>query len=184
MSIFLFTGAQSTGKTTLLKRIVNEYPENDLVTNVVRNLKKKNSVTINKQGNYNSQQIIFDTLENKLEVASSSVVLGDRGLIDVVAFTKYLYTQNVVSEYEYHTQLKRLGDWHLRHQNDCIYMYTPIEFPVVSDGIRDVDECYREYIDETIHELLEYSNIEYHIITGTVSDRLDKVRNIINSKIL
>lgn len=182
--MFLFTGAQSTGKTTLLRHIVSEYPENTLVTNVVRDLKKNSSIAINKQGNYNSQQIIFNTLENKLEAIDNNIILGDRGLIDVVAFTKYLYTQNVVSEYEYHTQLKCLENWHLKHQNDCIYMYTPIEFPAVSDGIRDVDECYREYIDKTIHELLELSNIEYHIITGTVSDRLDKVRNIINSKIL
>ena len=183
MSIFLFTGAQGTGKTTLLKRIVEELPDFKLVTNIARDLKTNNNIALNKQGNQESQQLIFDTLKRKLDENISYDIIGDRGLTDVVAFSRYLHEQGKIDKDNYDKQLSKLKNWNNTNKQNCIYLYTPIEFPVVDDNTRSTDEEYRKSIDKYIYQFLQEDNVRFFTITGSVENRLELVRNIINNEI-
>lgn len=183
--LFTFTGAQGVGKTTILNEVVKEYKDMEVITNIVRSL-HNDGVKINKKGNGKTQQLIYDTLKkeyiNFLYNDHEDINLGcicDRSLVDVVAYTKYLYDHKKASKKSYEDQLKDLKEWAIYHRYGCKYIYIPIEFPVVSDGVRDVDEEYRMEIDNNIKWLLQECEIDYYILEGTIEERTEMMKNII-----
>ena len=67
-----FTGASGTGKTTMLNKLHELYPDLKIKTNVVRDLVKEKGIKINEMGNDEGQKVIFDAydkflIENKNE---------------------------------------------------------------------------------------------------------------------
>jgi predicted ATPase len=184
--LFTFTGAQGTGKTTILNEVIKEYKDMETVTNVVRSL-HNDGVKINKKGNGKTQQLIYDTLKRKYidYLYNSSYedfntgCICDRSLVDVVAYTKYLYERGKASKSSYEEQLKDLKEWAIYHRYGCLYIYIPIEFPVVEDGVRDVDEEYRAEIDKNIIWLLQECGFDYYILEGSVEERVEIMKNII-----
>lgn len=59
--------------------------------------------------------------------------------------------------------------------------YVPIEFDVIDDdGFRPLDKDYQILVDREIKLLLDFYHIPYHTLTGTVEQRINKVKNIIN----
>lgn len=57
--------------------------------------------------------------------------------------------------------------------------YTPVEFDIVDDGFRPLDKDYQILIDREIKLLLDFYHIGYYTLTGTVEERIDKIKNII-----
>lgn len=101
----LMTGAQGTGKTTLLKALQNE-PEFDnwkFYTNVVRTMVEEEEITINKEGTSESQKKIFDKYTQIMEDAMKQPSISDRCIIDVNAYTSWLLiiaarkTRNIIT---------------------------------------------------------------------------------------
>ena len=184
--LFTFTGAQGVGKTTILNEVIKEYKDMETITNVVRSL-HNDGVKINKKGNGKTQQLIYDTLKkeyiNYLYNASyediNSGCISDRSLVDVVAYTKYLYERGKASINSYDEQLKDLKEWAIYHRCGCKHIYIPIEFPAVEDSVRDIDEEYRKEIDKNIKWLLRECNIDYYILEGTIEERTEMMKNII-----
>ena len=183
--LFTFTGAQGVGKTTILNEVIKEYKDMGVITNVVRSL-HDNGIKINKKGNGKTQQLIYDTLKkeyinflyNDHEDINSGCI-SDRSLVDVVAYTKYLYERGKASKNSYDEQLKDLKEWAIYHKHGCKYIYIPIEFPAIEDGIRDVDEEYRTEIDNNIKWLLQECEIDHYILEGTIEERTEMMKNII-----
>ena len=176
MHRIIFTGAQGTGKTTIL----NYYKEQGslVITEVVRNLSKK-GVKINRDGDEDGQTKIFKEYKKLLGVRDFQGYFSDRGLIDVVAYTKQLVTEGKVSQEFYEKQVKNLKKF-IADNPDIVYLYFPIEFAIEDDGVRDTDENYRNTIDANIRSLMEECNIPMITIAGSVEDRIgrvDKVRN-------
>ena len=92
MKKYYFTGAQGTGKTTLLNKVKVFYPDYIFITEIVRNLNKTKNIKINELGDETSQIIIFNTY---LEILlTQDMYISDRSLIDVVSYTKYLADNN------------------------------------------------------------------------------------------
>lgn len=172
----VFTGAQGTGKTTIL----NEYRDKgfEIVTEVVRNLSKK-GVKINKDGDEKGQTKIFN--EYKKIFTEKDHFISDRGLIDVVAYTVYLARHGKVSEEFADKQLKQLSKF-LATNPDIFYCYFPIEFDVVDDGVRDMDEEFRKEISDIILSLLGAFGMGFVPITGTVEERTARIQAMINWK--
>lgn len=172
----IFTGAQGTGKTSVL----NEFKEkgHDVVTEVVRNLSKK-GVKINKDGDEKSQTKIFN--EYKKIFSEKQDFISDRGLIDVVAYTVYLARHGKVSEEFANKQIKQLHKFVINNM-DFFYCYFPIEFEVVDDGVRDLDEEFRNEISEIILSLLGALGLSFILVTGTLEERVGKVQELIDWK--
>lgn len=183
-----FTGAQGTGKTTLLNQLVGESIKFDsginihTITNVVRNLVRREGVQINKKGNSASQNLIFNEYLKIFNGIDTNIDwVSDRSLIDVVAYTKYLYEHKKASKKCYESQLQSLKLWceeNLRVK-DTLFVYFPIEFEVVNDGVRSLDEDYRKEIDKNIKDILTDINVNYYIIEGSQDERLEMMKNII-----
>ena len=172
MSKIVFTGAQGTGKTTILEKFKQDSYE--VITEVVRNLAKQ-GININKDGDETGQQTIFNTYKNLL--GSTENYVSDRCLIDVTAYTIYLHKQGKISE-EFTDEMIRQLHQFTTQNPDIIYCYFPIEFPVVGDGVRDMDEEFRKEIDEIILSLLKLLKIRFVPVIGSEEERYKVIRAV------
>lgn len=170
----VFTGAQGTGKTTIL----NHYKDQgfNVITEVVRNLAKK-GVKINQDGDEKGQTKIFN--EYKKLLADTPNYFSDRCLLDVTAYTIYLYRAGKVSEDFANKQLKNLHKFMLANP-DIFYCYFPIEFDLVDDGTRSMDVDFQKEIDSIILSLIGSLGLGFVVINGSVEDRIAKIDKLMD----
>ena len=57
--------------------------------------------------------------------------------------------------------------------------YLPIEFPLVDDGVRYTDVEFQKQHDRETKLIMDYWKIPYHTITGSLSERVEQVKNIL-----
>ncbi|MEV5387739.1 AAA family ATPase [Streptomyces sp. NPDC052721] len=58
------------------------------------------------------------------------------------------------------------------------FVHLPIEFPLVEDGHRPVNERFRSLADEMLLKVLDELRIPVHIVGGTIPERLQKIMDI------
>lgn len=164
------TGAQGTGKTTVL----NMFKENGwpVITEVVRNLVKSKGIKINQQGTDETQMMVFGEYSKVLSETERYV--SDRGLTDVISYTAAGVFDGKVSTSILFDQEILLEEF-MEENPDVVYVYFPIEFEVVDDGVRSTDEDYREQIDDLIHDCLDSMGIEYLTVHGTPEERYAQI---------
>ena len=172
----LLTGTQGSGKTTILNEFKNAGW--NVITEVVRNLSKE-GIKINELGNEDGQKKIFETYKKLL---SEGHYISDRGLTDVASYTWYLVNKGEIHPSVLWEQLEDIDDF-FRSNPDALVCYFPIEFPVVDDGVRSVDEDFRKEIDNNIKSILDSREIPYIIVTGDVENRISIIKNAIVEKL-
>ena len=177
--LFTFTGAQSTGKTTLLKKVKTLYPYRfDYVDEVTRRIKRFGVPINNEAKNYNLTQslIINDHLVNYTKVFEGSDdtvrdLLLDRCIVDGYIYTKYFYRHGKVS----YKIFEFAEYWYkeLTPKYDVIFYTNPGDVKLVDDGERSIDTKFREEIIDLYEtEFLDkYDNI--CILKGSVEERLE-----------
>lgn len=180
-------GAQGVGKTTLLEALKKDpsfkgwafYPE------LVRDMLKKGEVTINENGTAQSQHKIFEAYDKLLDKTLEQPSMCDRCIVDVAAYTSVLF-DNCSEEIEEYQNLsleefeerKRI----IQRTKDLeLIIYLPIEFPLVDDGVRSSDEEFQKDVDRKIVQFLNNYKISHVIITGTVEERVEKIKEVIFS---
>lgn len=62
------------------------------------------------------------------------------------------------------------------------FIHLPVEFPLVVDGHRPVSERFRKLSDELLLKTLDELEIKYHIVGGSVAERLARILEIYNFK--
>lgn len=80
-------------------------------------------------------------------------------------YQKYTDTLGVVTK----RRAKRLYD---------AYVHLPVEFDMKPDGHRPVSEKFRRLSDELLIQTLQELEIPYHIVGGTVPERLERIVDI------
>lgn len=166
----ILTGAQGTGKTTVLNFFKEAgYP---VITEVVRNLVKEKGISINQDGTDATQMLVFGTYAKLLSETERYV--SDRGLTDVISYTAAGVFEGNVSKSTLDAQEIMIEEF-VQSNQDIAYIYFPIEFPVVADGTRSVDEDYRKQIDDLIHDTLDALEIPYLTVTGTPEERFKQI---------
>jgi len=169
----ILTGTHGTGKTTILNHYRDELP---VVTEVVRTLTKQ-GLKINEMGDEEGQKLIFDTHIKNL--SEKHDYISDRGPTDAMAYTMYHYTeQGKISATELAREATELANF-IEKNPDIIWCYFPVEFPVVDDGVRSTEEKFRKYVNDEIKSILERYHVKYHVITGTVEERIKTIDKII-----
>ena len=58
------------------------------------------------------------------------------------------------------------------------YVHLPVEFPMTADGHRPVSEKFRRLSDQLLIQTLRELEIPYHIVGGTVTERLEQIIRI------
>lgn len=181
------SGTQSVGKTTIINiiRQMKSFEKFDFINEIVRDIKRDYGVNINEFGNDDTQLLILNThLFNILKYYNKKDMITDRGLIDGVAYTLYLYNKNEIPSW--------IKDYAIDLFNKYItyydyVFYIPPEFMIVHDGERSTSEQFRIDVDKIFNELLDlirknHTKTSVNILTGSVYNRVNKLCDTIGIK--
>jgi len=183
--IISFTGAQSTGKTTLLNLIKDLNPYLDSIDEVTRRIKREYNLPINEDGGDITQTMIMsDHIANIFRKYDSDVIF-DRCALDGVVYTQWLYNKGKVS--------KEVLQWAKKIYNtlidkyDAIFVTSPEDVPLVDDGERSVDIDFREEIIDIFNMYIDdikiYSReVNLFVVEGSIEERMKYIKNVLEVK--
>ncbi len=164
-------GSFSTGKTTLA-RLLSERLGLPLLPETAREVGGL-GFRLDKEASPETEALIFLKQYNN-ELASSEFV-GDRSLIDVMAYAGWvLDNQPRRKEMALWDECVRLAERRLRSTYSHVY-YLPIEFPIVLDGLRPDDPGFQKEIDHRILGLLRSHSVSYTTVTGSIEERVARI---------
>lgn len=175
------TGPHSSGKTTLLNALhsVAEFKDIDFLPEITRQIKER-GFNINEAGTLDTQILIMAAHVNNLLLHNRFIV--DRSLIDGVVYTEYLHeTLQVPSwfmDYCYNLRNAYIDRY------DVVF-YLPPEIPLADDGVRSTQQQFHDGICRLFDKHIEQVQQSYPnlitIVTGSVEQRVEIVRNAINN---
>ena len=172
-----FTGAQSTGKTTLLNKCKEVYKDYKFVDEVTRYVRKTYDVKINEIGGTETQlYILAEHIKNHLKPDKNLIL--DRCILDGYVYTKYQVVNGKVSEQVLHAFNGVFAV--LFDKLDYIFYTDPSDVKLVDDGERSVDYKFRDDIIELFESLITHKmspkNREKVIrLSGTVEERMKTI---------
>lgn len=175
--IVSFTGAQSTGKTTLLNSMRNWKSLKDyvFVDEITRNVSKL-GMNINEKGDDATQTAIMNAHIENLKKGSNLIL--DRCSLDGVVYTHYLYLHGKVSKDTFDYARQTFFETCLKY--DKIFYLKP-EFDIVDDGVRSSSVQFRDEIADIFERYIaEYNLRKYNIveISGSVEERLETIKKV------
>lgn len=178
--IVSFTGAQSTGKTTLLNQMRNWECLKDytFIDEITRSIKKK-GMSINEKGNDDTQTAIMHAHIENLKKGNNLVL--DRCSLDGVVYTHYLYLHGKVSKDTFDYARQVFFGTCLMY--DKIFYLKP-EFDIVEDGVRSNSVQFRDEIASIFEGYIADFNLrKYNVVelTGSVEERLEAVKKEMNT---
>lgn len=184
--IVSFTGAQSTGKTTLLNNVRDLNPTLNFVDEVTRRIKREYDLPINEGGGDITQSMIMtDHIANLYRRYDGFDVVLDRCAMDGVVYTHWLYNHGKVSKSTLMWAKKVYEE--LVSKYDVIFYTSPWGVPLVDDGERSSDIEFREEIlklfDDYIYALIvdgRAGNI--FTVEGTVEERMIFIKKVLDKK--
>lgn len=194
-------GTQNTGKSTFIKDILEKFKGTAMEFQTIgcdyRKKIEEKGLKINREGNLESQKIIFDTLVEQLDIIDgmpAGCYLTDRSPLDAYVYTRYLKAHNPglgITEDDLQSMFNKLC---------CeIGRYDKIVFldldkcgnvVVVDDKFRDTNLEYRQEIDwlfkDTLLKLVLSgvfpTNKVSDVISGTREERISKFVKLINAQ--
>ena len=164
----ILTGAQGTGKTTLMNALATD----DIRTiSHIRKYAAEQDIDISTASEY-GQKEFFKSL--KKELSSEQSYISDRGLTCVAAYTFEKAIAGNIKKEVADEQYMDIVKFHTDNP-DILLVYVPIEFPLEDDGTRSIDPEFQAKIDFLIKNILDTSGIKYITVTGTVEERLAQI---------
>lgn len=174
-----FTGAQSTGKTTLLNKCKEVYKDYSFVDEVTRHVKKSYGVVINEDGGDATQlYILSEHIKNHLR--SDENLILDRCILDGFIYTKYLFwNQKVGSDVmSAYTSIFPC----LYNMLDIVFYTDPSDVKLVDDGERSIDINFRNDIIDTFDKFIKSKILPLSetnkivTLSGTVEQRMETIK--------
>lgn len=160
------SGAQSTGKTTIINALKNMgYETRGLVARTVMK-----SHPINKDGTDDTQRAVIGAHLYNLDTApKDQPIFMDRCLVDGFVFTLYGALHGKVSApclaelySKFYSNITRY---------DYIFYLEP-EFDIVPDGVRDVDNGFRNELCTLFKVVLSSIKVPVYSLRGTPEERV------------
>ena len=183
--IISFTGAQSTGKTTLLKKLIEKngsYPF-EFVPEVTRLVMREYEVPINEDGDDLTQMLIMtEHIRNLYRNRTDRLVRGvhqiyDRCAIDGIVYSHYLLQKQKISRDTF--DACDLIYKRLKNKYDIIFYTSDKDVELVDDGERSVDTAFRSNIISLFDLYLNSNNKgDYKLVKleGSVEERLETIK--------
>ena len=188
--IFSFTGAQCTGKTTLLKHLYRENGDYPFVfiPEVTRLIKREYNMPINESGGDLTQLLIMtEHVRNIFRDRADQLVRGlhqilDRCALDGIVYSHYLLDKGKINRATY--DACELIYKKLINKYDVIFYTSHEDVELVDDGERSVDKFFREDIIGLFDMYLQFNIIEkgprvVHL-EGTVEERLKTIKSTLD----
>ena len=174
-------GTQCIGKSTFIKDFITTCPKFTIPEIDYRNVIEKNNLKLNRQGDHRSQQFLFDFMKDQvLELAKDQdkFYIVDRSLVDVVAYSMWLYDNRpevftedqicemIVDMQKYVNVYKYLIYIPLAMCNDVI---------VEDDKFRDTNVEYRKNIDSNFKYILDTYYTDLPPIIEVFGNRTERI---------
>jgi thymidylate kinase len=179
---FGLIGSHGVGKTTLLTQLVKRFIKENIDCYIITDTARRCPFNLNKRTDFKSQIWIFNEQIKRELIGSSDIILSDRTVLDILAYSKYAMKNGNMKEQEYETIKKLVEDW--IYSNPYFFLYVPIPegLWIEDDGVRDTDKAYQKEIDDYILEALEELNIKYVVLKNGGKQKLvfDEIVNLIN----
>jgi len=178
--IVSFTGAQCTGKTTLLKACKELYSDRfDFVDEVTRLVKREHNVQINEGGNNITQCLIVNKhIENSLISHEKQGLILDRCILDGLCYTGYLHLEGKVSKWVFDYARKVYDE--IIGKIDYIVYPDPYDVELVDDGERSIDVEFRNKMIEIFEHVINQYKLNNVIrVKGTVEQRMEQIKMIL-----
>lgn len=175
--VISFTGAQSTGKSTLLNECKKLNLPVSYVDEVTRYVKRTYNVPINEHAGDVTQLLILNQHLTNLFIAGD--VIMDRCIIDGLVYTQWLYRNDKVSAWVHDYA------WHLFSillpKVDLVF-YCSADFDLVDDGERSTDAKFRNDIIASMEDKVQYYCKPDQLVTlsGTVEQRMQTIKQTLN----
>ena len=179
-----FTGAQSSGKTTLLNHWNDCRNHWNVIPEITRKLKRR-GFDINDNGsNYIDTQIaiLADHLNNIFLYANTETTgitvdtILDRCIIDGFIYTRYFRMEGKVDEFTDRMFTKMFKRYISKY--DYIFYTSPYNVALINDGERSMSESFRNKIIKLYEDLIidKYPNV--FVLEGSVETRYNKMIEI------
>ena len=188
--IFSFTGAQCTGKTTLLKHLHKENGDYPFVfiPEVTRLIRREYNMPINEGGDDLTQMLIMtEHVRNIFRDRADYIIRGvhqifDRCALDGIVYSHYLLDKGKIDRATY--DACDLIYKKLINKYDVIFYTSHKDVELVDDGERSVDKIFREDIIGLFDMYMQYNIIEkgpriVHL-EGSVKDRLKIIKSTLD----
>ena len=188
--IFSFTGAQCTGKTTLLKHLYKENGDYPFVfiPEVTRLIRREYNMPINESGDDLTQMLIMtEHVRNIFRDRADHIVRGihqilDRCALDGIVYSHYLLDKGKINRATY--DACDLIYKKLINKYDVIFYTSHEDVELVDDGERSVDKIFREDIIGLFDMYMQYNIIEdgHRIVhlEGSVEERLKTIKSTLD----
>lgn len=166
------SGAQCTGKTTILNKLYELYPNWVYFKNVVRDIANK-GIPINDLGTNDTQKAIMDAhIDNLSRAKIDKTYVYDRCLLDWFTYTNDLFKNNKISQkqfeyFEYNFK-KNINSY------DIIFYLEP-EFEIVDDGFRSTNKEYQNQIVNEFRNVIEKYRVPVIKVNGSVKERINLI---------
>ena len=178
--IVSFTGAQSTGKTTLLNELKKwkEFEDYVFIDEITRNVSKL-GMNINEKGDDATQTAIMNAHIENLKKGDNLIL--DRCSLDGVVYTHYLYSHGRVSRDTFDYARQIFTETCLKY--DKIFYLKP-EFDIVDDGVRSSSVQFRDEIADIFERYITEFNLgKWNVVelSGSVEDRLKAIKKVMST---
>lgn len=177
-----FSGAQSTGKTTLLNHLMARNQHIQFVPEITRLVKRHYNLPINEEGNDISQMLIItEHLRNafKRDIDTTPYIL-DRCSLDGVVYTYWLCQQKAINLSVFsmaETVFRKTID-----RYNVIFYTSPKDVTLVDDGERSINKQFRDDIIDIFDMYINNMNINVVNLSGSVEERLRTIKDTLNNK--
>ena len=171
----ILTGAQGTGKTTLMNALALDGTK---TLSIAREQAIEAGWSPETGSSEDYQKKLFATLLKA--VSSKKNYISDRGLTCVAAYTFDGALNGTIKKNTANSQYGKLQKFH-NENPDVLLVYLPIEFEIEDDGIRNTDKEDQLKMDFLIKNLLDSSEINYITVTGSVEERVKQIENALKS---
>jgi nicotinamide riboside kinase len=179
-----FTGAQSSGKTTLLDHWSDCTNHWNVVPEVTRKLKRQGFEINDSSDNYTDTQIaiLTDHLNNIFSYTNTDMdTILDRCIVDGFIYTRYFRMEGKVDEFTDRIFSYMLNKYISKY--DYIFYTSPYDVALINDGERSMSESFRNKIIRLYEELIldkcRYPNV--FVLEGSVESRYNKMVEIISN---
>ena len=163
-------GASSTGKTTVYELLKNKLPKYEFINESTRTVGSY-GFPINERGT-SETQLAISSFHLEALIQPYNLIL-DRCYMDLIVYSKYMDKLSLEAYNYIFETWKRVKDEYTH------YVYFPIEFDSVDDGVRSVNENWRRQVDAEFQEQLKLVREPYLTVTGSPMERLNQILEFI-----
>ena len=163
-------GASSTGKTTVYELLKNKLPKFEFINESTRTVGSY-GFPINEAGT-SETQLAISSFHLEALLRPGNMIL-DRCYMDLIVYSTFMdKISNQAHDFIEDT-------WNRVKNEYTHYIYFPIEFKSVDDGVRSVNEEWREKVDKEFQLLLDGVGKPYLTVTGSPLQRVEQILEFI-----